>query len=292
MLSISHTTRYSYDRPVAFGPHRLLLRPRDGHDLRVLEAHLAISPPATLRWHFDTFGNSVAHAIFAEQSDSLEVRSDLLIKQYANKPALGQHYRAQARLPFAYSDENRIDLAPFLAMEFPHESAALNDWLDAVFRDRPDDILAFLRALSTAIRGACTYRRREELGTQSAMTTALKKSGTCRDFAFLLMESARLYGFAARFVTGYLHDGARASEKLAGGGSTHAWADIYVPGQGWIEFDPTNLIDNNLALIRVAVTRTPAQATPISGTYERAGANFLGMNVVVAVREESGLEAG
>jgi transglutaminase-like putative cysteine protease len=142
-----------------------------------------------------------------------------------------------------------------------------------------------LVALSSIIHHEFNYSRREARGTQTALTTVERRSGTCRDFAFLFMECARLLGFAARFVTGYLHvrdDGGEAG--FVGGGSTHAWADIYVPGEGWLEFDPTNLIDGNQALIRIAVTRTPLQATPISGTYERNDGQFLDMDVTVDVR--------
>ena len=284
MLSISHTTRYLYDRPVKLGPHRLLLRPRDGHDLRVLKSNLQISPPATVHWHFDTFGNSVAHALFADPSDHLEVQSDLLIRQYERLPPVHPDWPS-ASMPLAYDEDDQIDLAPFLAMEFPQEAAGLQAWLDAVFQDRPAGTVAFLKALSAAIHNAFAYSRREERGTQSALTTIHRERGSCRDFAFLFMESARLFGFAARFVTGYLHYDRGGVDDFVGGGSTHAWADVYVPEEGWIQFDPTNLIDDSTALVRVAVTRTPLQATPISGTYERGDSSFLGMNVSVSVHE-------
>ncbi|MCG6858486.1 MAG: transglutaminase family protein [Salaquimonas sp.] len=287
MLSISHTTRYRYDRPVRLGPHRLLLRPRDGHDLRVLKSSLRISPPARLHWHFDTFGNSVAHALFADPSDHLEVQSNLLIKQYERMPPLLHPDWPKASMPPDYDEDEQIDLAPFLAMEFPQEAAGLQAWLDAVFQDRPDATVVFLKALSAAIHNAFAYSRREERGTQSALTTIHRKMGSCRDFAFLFMESARLCGFAARFVTGYLHYDRGEVDDFVGGGSTHAWADVYVPEEGWIQFDPTNLIDDSTALVRVAVTRTPLQATPISGTYERGDSSFLGMDVSVNVREMS-----
>lgn len=170
-------------------------------------------------------------------------------------------------------------------MQFPEERETLSQWLKAAFQNRPSVILEFLGGLSAAIHAAFSYSRREERGTQSALTTVAMKTGTCRDFAFLFMECARLFGFAARFVTGYLHVREDAEAMLKGGGSTHAWADVYVPGEGWVEFDPTNLIEGNQALIRIAVTRTPEQATPISGTYDREQGRFLGMSVDVSVRE-------
>ena len=285
LLVITHITRYDYDRPVSFGEHRLLVRPRDGHDLRVIEASLQISPAANLRWNFDAFGNSVALAVFSEPADHLEIRSELLIKRYAQETTFLGDSNDRARMPLVYTDEDSIDLAPFIQLEFPQERAALMSWLDQEFDDRPAEIMAFLRALSAKIHASFGYLRREESGTQTALETLSRKSGTCRDFAFFFMECARIFGFASRFVTGYLHVRADMSEPFTGGGSTHAWADVYIPGEGWIEFDPTNLIDDNQALIRIAVTRTPLQAIPISGTYERADARFLGMSVVVSVRE-------
>ena len=285
LLAVKHVTRYRYDRPVRFGQHRLLVRPRDGHDMRVLEAHLSITPGAHLRWHFDTFGNSVADASFREASDEMEIRSELVIKRYVQDADPDLRDRETGRMPLAYGKETEADLAPFIPMGFDDERGELTAWLDENFLDRPAGIVAFLRALSAAIHNAGAYSRREEIGTQSAMTTIRRKTGTCRDFAFLFMESARLYGFAARFVTGYLHTAAIGNPSVTGGGSTHAWADVYIPGEGWREFDPTNLIDANQALIRIAVTRTPAQATPISGTFKAGDGNFLGMSVSVAVKE-------
>ena len=285
LISISHVTRYRYDRPVEFGPHRLLIRPRDGHDLRVLEAHLSLTPPARMHWQFDVFGNSVAHAVFSAPSDVLEIRSDLLLKRYAGQPENSVTDRTLHQLPIGYSADNLVDLAPFIPMQFPQEREALEQWLNGTFLDRPNEIPAFLSALSATIHASFTYSRREERGTQSALTTVNRRSGTCRDFAFLFMECVRYFGFAARFVTGYLHVQADGNDALQGGGSTHAWADVYVPGEGWVEFDPSNLIEASQSLIRIAVTRTPEQATPISGTYRQGVGIFLDMFVDVNVRE-------
>ncbi len=292
LISISHVTRYRYDRPVEFGRHRLLIRPRDGHDLRVLEAHLSITPRATLHWQFDTFGNSIVHADFSDAADCLEIRSDLLIKRYTQ----GLDFEAQENhlkaMPVAYSADNLIDLGAFIPMQFPDERNELLRWLNTNFIERPSEMSAFLSALSALIHRSISYSRREERGTQTAMATIVKKSGTCRDFAFLFMECARAFGFAARFVTGYLHVREDEEDALSGGGSTHAWADIYVPSEGWVEFDPTNLIEGNQALIRIAVTRTPRQATPISGTYDHSQGSFLDMTVDVSVREVDEITVG
>ncbi|MHA7775401.1 transglutaminase family protein [Roseibium sp. M-1] len=281
-IRILHTTRYHYSQPVKFGVHRLLLRPRDGHDLRLLSSAIAIFPEPRLRWHFDTFGNSVATAEFSVASDVLEFRSELLIRRFSHDDFLALPDRGKSAYPFAYPKEDLIDLAPFISLENPEECPVLDAWLAAEISSAPDEVLAFLRLLSETVNDRLTYIRRERSGTQSAATTLKKGTGSCRDFAFLFMEAARRSGFAARFVTGYLNDVLEDGQMHSGGGATHAWAEVYLPGEGWVEFDPTNRIIGSPDLIRVAVTRTPRQAIPISGTYDpRPGAVFYGMDVEV-----------
>ena len=286
-IRIIHTTRYRYKRAVSFGNHRLLLRPRDGHDLRLIQSAISITPIAQLRWHFDTFGNSVATAIFLEPSNQLEIRSELLVRRFSRDDFLVSADRQRIHYPFQYSSDVLTDLAHFIALENADEAPELARWLETVSRKRPDEVLMFLQHLSETIHANLIYVRREQVGTQTALTTIRLQSGSCRDFAFLFMESARWFGFAARFVTGYLNDQSENEHAPQGGGATHAWAEIYLPDEGWIEFDPTNRILANSALIRVAVTRTPLQATPILGTYDdEMGDSFIGMDVEVDVRSE------
>lgn len=286
-IRIIHTTRYRYKRAVSFGNHRLLLRPRDGHDLRLIQSAISIKPTAQLRWHFDTFGNSVATAIFLEPSNQLEIRSELLVRRFSRGDFLVSNDRRRISYPFQYSGDILIDLAHFIALENADEAPELARWLETVFKNRPDEVLAFLQHLSETIHANLTYVRREQVGTQTALTTIRLQSGSCRDFAFLFMESARWFGFAARFVTGYLNDQFENENAPQGGGATHAWAEVYLPEEGWIEFDPTNRILASSALIRVAVTRTPLQATPILGTYhDEMGGSFIGMDVEVDVRSK------
>lgn len=285
ILRILHRTEYSYDRPVILNPHHLMLRPRDGHDLWVDDAFLTIQPHATLRWYFDTFGNSIAEATFSEPSDTLVIESELVLRRYVTEFMSRQDAAHVCPYPFAYSDDEACDLLPYLGLQNQQDAAILDDWLDAHFTERPDGAFLFLRRLSHAIHRELGYSSREEMGTQSAAETIARGGGTCRDFALLFMEAARRFGFAARFVTGYLNDSMGGPDAPVGGGATHAWADVFVPGEGWIEFDPTNRITAGSALIRVATTRTPAQASPISGSYEGVGATFLGLNVSVDVRE-------
>ncbi|WP_372424645.1 transglutaminase family protein [Salinarimonas chemoclinalis] len=286
-LSISHLTRYTYDRAVEFGPHHLMLRPRDGHDMRILDSSLSVSPPADMHWSYDTFGNSVALLTFREAADELVVSSELLLRRYGRDEPLPHIALHAGAYPVRYDVDERVDLAPLLTIDRAQDAAAVSAWIATMLPALPSGSLAVLDALGDAVHRAFAYRRREERGVQSPASTIAAGSGTCRDFAFLFMEAARSLGFAARFVTGYLYDPAADASRgpaLTGGGATHAWADVFLPGAGWIEFDPTNRIVAGRNLIRVATTRTPAQALPVSGTFTPVGgASCTGMDVRVSV---------
>jgi transglutaminase-like putative cysteine protease len=145
-----------------------------------------------------------------------------------------------------------------------------------------------LMTLCYAIHESFVYSRRTESGTQPPLMTLHLRRGTCRDFALFMMEAVRSLGFAARFVTGYVYVPNRDSGSVVGGGSTHAWCQVYLPGAGWVEFDPTNGIVGNRDLIRVAVARHPGQAIPLSGSYCGSASSFLGMTVEVKVVREAG----
>jgi transglutaminase-like putative cysteine protease len=285
-----HRTRYTYDRPVTFGEHRLMIRPRDGHDMRILESSLSVSPRADVHWAFDTFGNSIALLSFHEAADELTIESELLLRRYGLDEPLSRMERYAGNFPAQYDTEERVDLAPYLAPQHPHDLEAVDGWLATVLPSPSGSCLHVLGALGTAVHERFDYERRESEGVRSPGETIRLGSGTCRDFALLFMEAARRLGFAARFVTGYLHDeasGPDGGEDMTGGGATHAWADIFVPGAGWVEFDPTNRIVASRNLIRVATTRTPSQALPVSGTFEHDGGRQLQLEVrVIVTREE------
>ena len=285
ILRILHRTEYNYDRPVFLHPHHLMLRPRDGHDLWVDDAFLTIRPKASLRWYFDTFGNSIAEATFTDPTNRLVIESELVLRRYVTEFMSRQDGPHVCPYPFTYSKDEVRDLFPYIGLENEHDAGTLDDWLNAHFIERPDGAFLFLRRLSHAIHRELGYSSRDEMGTQTAGETIARGEGTCRDFAFLFMEATRRFGFAARFVTGYLNDSVGGPDAPVGGGATHAWADVFVPGEGWVEFDPTNRITAGSALIRVATTRTPAQASPVSGSYDGTEASFLGLSVSVDVRE-------
>jgi transglutaminase-like putative cysteine protease len=192
----------------------------------------------------------------------------------------------RAPYPVQYDADERVDLGPYLIADQPQDQKALAAWIAQVLPNLPGGSLQVLGALATAVHDAFRYARREEEGVQTPAETIRLGTGTCRDFALLFMDAARSLGFAARFVTGYLHDeasGNDSGEDMTGGGATHAWADVFVPGAGWVEFDPTNRIIASRNLIRVATTRTPAQALPVSGTFVHDGGELLGLQVSVSV---------
>jgi transglutaminase-like putative cysteine protease len=156
-----------------------------------------------------------------------------------------------------------------------------------VTRQSDGDTLEILLGMVAAIRAEFDYNPRSEMGTQDPLVTLDSGTGTCRDFALFLMEAARSLGFAARFVSGYLYDEDRVGEaNLVGGGATHAWAQIYLPGAGWVEFDPTNALVGGRNLIRVAVARDPSQAIPLSGSFTGPANAFLGLSVEVEITAE------
>ena len=247
---IRHRTRYAYDRPVTFGVHHLMIRPRDGHDMRLLDSSLVVEPEADVRWAYDTFGNSVAWLTFHGPAEELLIESVLELRRYGFDEPLPRLERHTAGYPFSYDADNSIDLAPLLGLLYPADRPAVEAWIGGVVAVRPAGSLQLLDLLSSAIHRTFDYRRRVTSGVQSPALTLSEGSGTCRDFALLFMEAARLLGFAARFVTGYLYDsstdpgnregpGGRAVDdpRVTGGGSTHAWADVFIPGAGWVEFD-------------------------------------------------------
>jgi transglutaminase-like putative cysteine protease len=286
LLTVRHATTYRYDAPVTFGQHRLMLRPRDSHDLRLVGAELSISPHGTLHWMHDVFGNSVAVIGFAEPAAELSIVSTLTIERYAlARPNFPIAPEAET-YPFIYSANDRSDLGRLLDSHYPDPRGIVEAWARRFILETPANTFNLLATINAAIRGSFEYHAREEEGTQSPVETLETRSGTCRDYALLFIEAVRALGFGARFVSGYLYDPALdGGDAMQGAGTTHAWAEVYLPGAGWVEFDPTNGLIAGENLIRVAVTRDPAQAVPIGGSYFGEG-KFVGMEVDVTVRAE------
>ncbi len=284
-LTVRHETHYRYSAPVKFGSHRLMLRPRDSHDLRLVAAELTLSPPGETRWMHDVFGNSVAEVEFGSHSADLMILSTLHLEHFGlTRPVFPIAPEAQV-YPFVYSANDRSDLGRLLDRHYPDPNGLVDAWAKQFVKGRFMSTYNLLSNMNGAIKQQFTYNARYEEGTQTPIETLQRMSGTCRDFALLFIEAVRSLGFGARFISGYLYDPALdgGDGGIQGSGATHAWADVYLPGAGWVEYDPTNGLIAGDNLIRVAVTRDPSQAIPISGTFDGTMGQFLGMTVDVTV---------
>ena len=288
ILTVRHATNYRYARPVTFGQHRLMLRPRDSHDLRLVGAELTLSPPGSVRWMHDVFGNSVALVDFQSPAATLGITSTLKIERYGLNGLQFPISPDAEFYPFIYSSSDRVDLGRLLEQHYPDPHGVLARWADSFVTSRPMRTLELLTNMNAALKPDIVYAERHEPGTQSPAETLEKKAGACRDFAMVFIEAARYLGFGARFVSGYLYDPALdKGDDTQAVAATHAWAEVYLPGAGWIEYDPTDVLIAGENLIRVAVTRDPSQAIPISGSYVGSPADFLGMTVEVAVTAQT-----
>ena len=322
---ITHTTSYRYKEPVTFGEHRVMFRPRDSHDLRVLATDLAVSPESQIRLIQDPHSNSVA--LVAPQVPATELRIVCTFTiEHAHSQNLELPLAPSAQtFPFAYSVQERFDLEHYLRPHHDDPQGQLTHWARQFIRtDGPTGTRDLLVQMNQHIRDNLRYLARDEEGTQTPLQTLAAGSGSCRDFALLMMEAARRLGVATRFVSGYLYDpkldtaadddaasrgvcspaeGAAATNERAsepapepapdrtegpaatrGAGSTHAWLQAYLPGAGWVPFDPTNNILGGTQLIRVGVAREPSQAAPVSGSWFGPAGAYLGMSVDVIVR--------
>lgn len=282
-LKIHHKTLYRFRQPVNLGAHRLMLRPRESRDLRLMSHTLAITPTPVLNWAHDVFGNAVAMASFATTADVLVIDSvaDILLN-VAPWPVFDIAASAIS-YPFRYSDDEWTDLGALAIEQYPDQAGQLRIWARGFIRSNPTDTLSLLKDLSLGVAERISYQSREVEGTQSPIQTLDRGRGSCRDFAVLFAEATRSLGFGARVVSGYLHNPNQDRAGSSGAGSTHAWAEVYVPGAGWITFDPTNRSVGGFNLIPVAVARDIRQAMPVSGSFMGLSDAFLGMGVEVSV---------
>ena len=290
VLHVQHRTTYVYKKPVEFGEHRLMCRPRDSHDLRLLDTSLTIDPPASaLRWIHDVFGNSIAIATFSQPAQQLVFESGFRAEHFPTEPQALEVENYATRFPFNYSAEDAMDLSHTRDRHYDDPEHKVDAWAkEWVEKSEGGETLAALMAMTSAIKQQFKYAAREAAGVQSPLETLRLGSGSCRDFAVFMMEAARSLGLAARFVSGYLYDEKLigAAGGLIGGGATHAWAQIFLPGAGWVEFDPTNGLTGGRNLIRVAVARDASQAAPLAGSYSGAPDDFTSMSVEVKVTAE------
>ncbi|HEX7945371.1 MAG TPA: transglutaminase family protein [Phenylobacterium sp.] len=277
-LSISHITTYRYARPVRLNPHQMMLRPRGSHDLRVVAHDLRCRPAAELVWTEDVFGNLAATAVFDAAVEELVIDSTLTVETFADPwPVLRIDPRAH-EYPYGQTDDDVLDLAAF--REPQRGDPTVERWARGFILGVPTDTLSLLKDLNAGVLRACAYRARDEEGTQSATETLRLGSGSCRDLAALFIEAVRHLGFGARAVSGYLFDPDIAERQED---STHAWAEVFLPGAGWVSFDPTHNRMGAGGLIPVAVGRRNSQIMPVTGSFAGEQSDVLGMDVVVRI---------
>jgi transglutaminase-like putative cysteine protease len=263
-IEIVHTTTYRYPRPVEFLEHRLHVRPREGHDIRIERSALSITPDYDIDWHRDVYGNSVAMVSFKQPGDLLEIVSTVVVENYESSASKLDLGAAARHLPVAYDPMEKVDLVPYQTPVFDLQDAACSDWLQGLWQPGLQiETLAFIDNLNRQLLDRFGYVVRHEPGVQAPATTLAKGQGSCRDLATLFIESCRSVGLASRFVSGYLVSSAAVEDTA----TTHAWAEVYLPGAGWRGFDATSGQLAGGDHIAVAVHRHPEAISPVSGAF-------------------------
>ena len=285
---ITHTTTYRYAKPVTFGTHRAMFLPRRGATARLLGWSAKTNLPSKIHWVTDAQSNTVTVADFSEPGAELTFNFRVRGIYFGIKglEAFPLAHRAD-EVPVQYSPDEWIDLAGYLRPHADDPDSSLAVWTKSFVagdQDRTDDVL---RRMLASFRESFQYRTRETEGTQPPGETLRTRSGTCRDYAWLMIEALRRLGFASRFVSGYLYDGALdgGAVGMTGSGATHAWVQVFLPGAGWLDYDPTNQINAGYDLIPVAVARHPGQAIPLEGSWFGDSNDYLGMSVNVEVHK-------
>ena len=263
----------------------MMLRPRESRELRLMRFALSVKPSATLRWTHDIFGNAIATAQVEEMSDQLIIHASMKLDVNSAAWPVFDIAASALEYPFLYSEAEWLDLGALTQQQYADPEGRLAAWAAAFKIAERTDTLAFLKDLSLGVEAAVTYQVREEEGTQSPLETLDRGIGSCRDMAVLFAEAARSLGLGARIVSGYLFRRGLDPALITDAGSTHAWAEIFIPGAGWVTFDPTNRSVGNFNLVPVAVARTIEQIMPVTGSFVGATNAFRSMNVEVSVVE-------
>ena len=283
-LTVRHRTTYRYHQMVSLGPHRLMLRPRESRDLRLTSSSVTVAPAGQVAWAHDVFGNSVATAMFQGTTDSLVIDSVMQLELFASAWPVFDIAASAIVYPFRYSDDEWTDLGALTVPQYADPEGRLAKWARAFVGGDQTDTLSLLKDLSLGVSGWFGYQSREDEGAQSPIETLDRGRGSCRDFAVLFADAARRLGFGARIVSGYLFNPDRNLTGSSDAGSTHAWAEVFVSGAGWIPFDPTNRSVGGFNLIPVAVARDIRQAMPVAGSFAGNSGALREMAVEVEVR--------
>jgi transglutaminase-like putative cysteine protease len=288
IYDLEHTTIYRYANPVQFGEHRAIFLPSAGYSGRILSYSLETSVLSRVRWMMDTLSNNVAVIEFSEPADQLSVTCRVRGEHFGIQTIADFPLDARAKeVPVQYTPDEWIDLSVFMRPHAEDPDGSLAAWAKSFVAGDQDDTLDLLQRMMDEIKSSLSYQSREAEGTQAPGETLRLRSGTCRDYAWLMIEALRRLGLACRFVSGYLYDAALDGGEVGmiGSGATHAWLQVYLPGAGWRSYDPTNQITAGFDLIRVAIARHPAQVIPLSGSWFGNAEDYLGMEVNVAIRK-------
>jgi transglutaminase-like putative cysteine protease len=280
IFTIRHVTTYHYKRRVAFGEHRMMLRPRDDEDQKVLESELEIRPePSELSWTQDVFGNHVTTARFENRASELRFESTICLDHTPAGFGETDIEEFARTYPFAYRADERAGPVRFVTPLSP--CPPLDHWAASFLRpDGSANTRDLLVDMTQTIHRTFKHVPRHDKGIQDPVQTLVLMSGSCRDFAMLMIAALRSLRFGTRFVSGYLH---LADDGDVTGGNTHAWVQVYVPGPGWVDFDPSSGRVGNQDLVRVAVVEEPREAIPLQGTWVGAASDHLAMKVAVQV---------
>lgn len=288
IYDLEHITTYNYKNPVTFGKHRAIFLPSAGHGERILHYSIEANIPVKIRWIMDTLSNNVAELEFSEPAKELIVTSRLRAEHFGLKAIAEFPLDTRAlEIPVQYTPDEWIDLSVFLRPHSEDPDGHVATWTKSFVAGDQDNTLDVLQRMMVDIKDNISYQARETKGTQSPGETLRLKSGTCRDYAWLMIEALRRLGLACRFVSGYLYDSALDGGEvgMTGSGATHAWFQVYLPGAGWRNYDPTNQITAGFDLIPVAIARHPQQVLPLSGFWFGESQDYLGMAVKVSIRK-------
>jgi len=288
LFEIEHVTTYKYKNQVTFGTHRAMFLPRPAARGRLLSWSAKTSLPCKIRWVSDALANNITMMEFSEPGTELTFTFQFRGIHFGAKGAEEYPLEPRAKeVPVQYTPDEWTDLGVYMRPHVEDSDASVAAWAKRFATDNQGRTTDLLRRMLDTFHDTFSYNARESEGTQSPGETLLSKSGTCRDYAWLMIETLRRLGFASRFVSGYLYDAALHGGEVGmiGSGATHAWLQVFLPGAGWTHYDPTNRINAGYDLIPVAIARHPGQAVPLAGSWFGNAQDYLGMSVNVAVRK-------
>ena len=260
-IHLIHETVYTYSSEVNFTPHRMVLRPREAHDIRLNTMSLTVSPKADVRWHRDMLDNNIAIADVLEPGKELKIVSEFTVSV---PPRKADQEPIFVPYPSMLEGIEQMVSVPYLQYNYPPEVALLRKWFtESGLAPKAGQRAAIFDDMAILIHRRIKYMRREAMGVQSPAETLKLESGSCRDMAVLMIETSRSLGYPARFVSGYME----SESSQVGRGSTHAWAEIYLPDYGWTGFDPSIGERVGSGHIAVGVSHHPRGVMPVSGGF-------------------------